>query len=387
MLKLDANDRTRRDGPEGVREDFDRRAKLFEPTSNGAGSPPRFALIPFANLRPGTTPIYCVKGLLPRVGLAVFWGPPKCGKSFKAFDMMLHVALGWWYRERRVQQGPVVYCAFEGAEGFKTRAEAFRLTHNIPADQAVPFYLIPTRVDLARDHAALIASIQEQCPEPVAVVLDTLNRSLSGSESSDQDMSLYIQAADAIREAFNCAVVIVHHCGIDGTRPRGHTSLTGAVEAQCAIRKEASGCVTLTVEHMKDGPEGEVIASTLQQVQIGTDDDGDGITSCVVIPADVVPTRSEARDRLPASAQIALGALVEALTECGAVPPASNHIPAKVRAVTVEQWRTYAYRRGVSKGEPRAQQKAFKTALEALAVRNRIGIWDPYVWLVDWAEP
>ena len=74
---------------------------------------------------------------------------------------------------------------------------------------------------------------------PVAVVLDTLNRSLPGSESSDQDMAAYIKAADAVREAFNCAVIVVHHCGIDTSRPRGHTSLTGAVDAQLAVKRDA----------------------------------------------------------------------------------------------------------------------------------------------------
>src|SRR5215213_6257314 len=103
---------------------------------------------------------------------------------------------------------------------------------------------MPTRVDLVQDHKALIASIKGQLVEdetPVAVVLDTLNRSLRGSESSDEDMSAYVNAADAIREAFQCAVVVVHHCGIDGTRPRGHTSLTGAVEAQLAVKRDAAG--------------------------------------------------------------------------------------------------------------------------------------------------
>jgi RecA-family ATPase len=59
----------------------------------------------------------------------------------------------------------------------------------------------------------------------VAVVLDTLNRSLNGSENSDEDMGKYIKATAAIREAFNCAVLVVHHCGVNDSRPRGHTSL------------------------------------------------------------------------------------------------------------------------------------------------------------------
>ena len=88
-----------------------------------------------------------------------------------------------------------------------------------------------------------------------SVVLDTLNRTLVGSEVRDEDMTAYIEAADAIRAEFSCCVVIVHRCGVEGSRPRGHTSLSGAVDAQIAITKTAAGA-TATIELMKDGPEG-----------------------------------------------------------------------------------------------------------------------------------
>ena len=77
-------------------------------------------------------------------------------------------------------------------------------------------------------------------------------------------MTAYIRAADAIREAFGCAVIIVHHCGIDGTRPRGHTSLTGAVDAQLAVKRDGAGNIEVKVEWMKDGPEGDTIWSRLE---------------------------------------------------------------------------------------------------------------------------
>jgi RecA-family ATPase len=78
---------------------------------------------------------------------------------------------------------------------------------------------------LATAPFSLIIAIRDTLgdEQPVMINLDTLNRSLRGSESSDEDMTAYIRATDAIREAFDCTVVIVHHCGIDGTRPRGHT--------------------------------------------------------------------------------------------------------------------------------------------------------------------
>ena len=96
------------------------------PAANDAAPARTFALIPFDKIKLDTTPAYLVKGIVPRVGLSVIWGPPKCGKSFLTFDLMMHVALGWEYRGRRVRQGAVVYCALEGAHGFRARVEAFR---------------------------------------------------------------------------------------------------------------------------------------------------------------------------------------------------------------------------------------------------------------------
>jgi len=121
-------------------------------------------------------------------------------------------------------------------------------------------------------------------------VIDTLNRSLTGSENSDEDMGNYVKAADAIHEAFACAVLVVHHCGIEGSRPRGHTSLTGAADAQIAVNRDKNGNASARVEYMKDGPEGAEIAFQLEQVHLGTDEDRDPITSCVVIETEPTGT-------------------------------------------------------------------------------------------------
>src|SRR5262245_63150791 len=104
-------------------------------------------------------------------------------------------------------------------------------------------YLQPVTLDLVAQHKDLIAAIRQQLGINDLVVLDTLNRSLRGSENDAKDMAAYIAAADAIREAFNCSVAIVHHCGIDGTRPRGSTALSGAVDAQLAVRRDASDAI------------------------------------------------------------------------------------------------------------------------------------------------
>jgi RecA-family ATPase len=176
----------------------------FEPDYD-AETDAKFHLMRF-DVSLDTSAVYLAKGLIPSGGLTVLWGPPKCGKSFWTFDLMMHVARGIPYRGRRVQQGIVVYVALEGDKGFRRRIEAYKRHHGL-AD--APFYLITDPIDLVRDHKTLIDNIKEQTPDtPVAVVIDTLNRSMNGSESSDEDMAAYIKAADAVREAFGCTVIM-----------------------------------------------------------------------------------------------------------------------------------------------------------------------------------
>ncbi len=127
--------------------------------ANGDGAPGegvRFELIPFDAIAIDTAPACLVKGLIPRVGLTVFWGPPKCGKSFLVFDMLMHVALGWEYRGKKVRQGPVVYCALESCYAFKNRIEAFRQERLQENTANVAFYLMAAPLSLVADHGALI---------------------------------------------------------------------------------------------------------------------------------------------------------------------------------------------------------------------------------------
>jgi hypothetical protein len=261
------------------------------PKTNGKWSKTNhIKIIPFDEIRldPDARP-YRVKGLIPTEGLTVVWGPPKSGKTFKVFDICMHVALGWDYRGRRVQQGAVVYCSFEGQAGLAARLEAYRQRYLAESSEAVPFYAQTMSLDLVAQVGNLIDAIRVAGVVPAVVTLDTLNRSLHGSENSDEDMGNYIKAADAIREAFRCAVIIIHHCGIEGSRPRGHTSLTGAADAQLACRRDKNNNVELKVEWMKDGgSEGEIVTSRLESVEVGQDADGDVITSCIVVEAESV---------------------------------------------------------------------------------------------------
>ena len=344
---------------------------------------PRIRLIPFDEIKLGSERRYLVKRLIPRVGLCLAWGPPKCGKSFWAFDLAMHVAIGRPYRGRHIQGGAVVYCAFEGSHGFGARIEAFRQKFLTGiSDDPVAFYLEPVTLDLVRDHVALIESIKATLDErPALVILDTLNRSLKGSESSDEDMTLYVRAADAVRENFGCAVLIVHHCGIDGTRPRGHTSLIGAVDAQLAVKRDGAGNIEVKVERMKDGPEGGVIYSRLEAVEVGVDEDGEPITSCVVIPVDASAARPTATRKLSDRQRLALDALSNCILDRGEPSPETFKLHGNIKVVKVLDWREEMFARGVLDGQAKNPREDFRRVKAALQARHLIGERDGSVWL------
>ena len=73
-----------------------------------------------------------------------------------------------------------------------------------------------------------------------------------------------------------------------------------------------------------------------------------------------------------------------ALEEVGALPPASNHIPANTKCITVQQWREYSrMRSGADK--PDTKLKAFVRGCEYLSADGNekiVAILGAYAWLV-----
>ena len=364
-----------------------RRRETFEPWSPRAektSAPREFNLTPFDEISLSTETGYLIKYILPRVELTVIWGPPKCGKSFKALDMFMSVARNAPYRDYKVKGGPVVYVSLEGEHRIKKRVIGYKQNCMQGHAGPVPFYLVGGSMDLVKDHAALLAAIRAQIGDtmPVAVAIDTLNRSLVGSESSDEDMGDYIKAADAIRDAFECSVTIIHHCGHDASRPRGHTSLFGAVDCLISVKRDAGNNIVTTVQHMKDGETAEPMVDRLESVEVGTDEDGDGITTCIIRPVEggtiVADTRKQGSD----NEMLAMECLTEALLDHGKVLPASLKLPVGTKGCTLDEWRDELYARSILDEDKRSSGVKFTRLRERLAKKHFIGIRNGWVWSV-----
>ncbi len=196
----------------------------------------------------------------------------------------------------------------------------------------MPFYLQAMQLDLVAEAKDLVDSIQfySQAP-PALVVLDTLNRSLCGSENRDEDMSAYVKAVDIIRQAFDCAVLVVHHSGVEALDLVGHTSLTGAADAQLSIKRDDNHLI-VTVEAMKDGRQGDALASRLiDDLEVGIDSKGAPITSCVLEGTELTPAQTERGNKLPKNHASMLGILDDAGSD----------------GLTVEEWNDLARKEGL----------------------------------------
>jgi hypothetical protein len=143
----------------------------------------------------------------------------------------------------------------------------------------------------------------------------------------------------------------------------------------------------VTLELMKDGPEGAVISSGLEVVELGLDDNGKIITSCVIAPdeaagEDTQPQQRAKDNKLPAAQKRALQLLTDAVNTAGEIPLASNHIPANTSCVNEELWRDYCYKGAISQASQNAKRMAFNRAAEALVAAGLVGKWDPWIWVI-----
>lgn len=210
------------------------------------------------------------------------------------------------------------------------------------------------------------------------VVLDTLNKSLFGSENKDEDMSAYIRAADAIVSALKCVVIIVHHCGTAGTRPRGHTALTGAVDVQIKVtRKQRT--VTTEIELAKDGESGTILVSTLEKVLVGHDIDGEPIHTMLIVPADPETTRNERLDKIAPKAKRAYEALCKLIEKEGQKVPSETPNVAGSKGVTIERFREILAKDEIvhEKGNPRQELKRILVTLKSAGLADTS---DELVW-------
>lgn len=337
--------------------------------------------------------LWLVKHLLPSTGLAVLYGHPGSGKSFLALDWALHVALGWEWQGRKTASGLVIYIGAEGLTGLRNRIAAFRQHHRVAG---LPFALIPCPIDMQAPQGDIsrlietIRAVEEHFQTKATFIpIDTISKTFGAGKENTDDMVSYVANCQRVANEFECLVMPVHHRPKDteSEEPRGHSSLKGGAETIIIV--EAGETKKARVIKQKDGDDGIECLFRLRVVELGEDEDGEPVTSCICEPVDrdTVPrgnAPAAKAARLPDGAKLALQQLDETLEQAGIAVPAAipdtevnRNIVGKV--ALFEDWREKAEKQGRDIDWD-TLRKAFYRAKTRLQKDGLIRTWEEYVW-------
>lgn len=247
-----------------------------------------------------------VKGVLPEKGVAAIFGQSASGKSFLAFDMAVAIAGGDEWFGCRVNHAPVVYVCLEGEAGFGQRVKAWEKENLRQLPDSLNMVLEPFKITQAQNVDALASVV----PRGSVVIVDTLNRAAPNSdENSSKDMGFILEAAKRLHSLTQGLVVLVHHTGKDDSRGmRGHSSLFAAMDAAIEVKREGDSRRWL-LGKAKDGIDGDSHPFRLKVVELETDEDGDTVTSCVVVPDEASAAIRQVKIPRGANQKIAAAAL------------------------------------------------------------------------------
>jgi archaellum biogenesis ATPase FlaH len=245
------------------------------------------------DLKPVINTPYLIKGLIDRGTMSVVYGPSNSGKTFFVLDLAYHIASGMPWRGIRVHGAGVLYLAAEGGNGVINRMTALTIEHGV---LDTPLALRRASLDLFQskpdiEHLlALTKEAEEKAPIGL-IVIDTLSRVMAGGDENDTaDMNAFVANMDAIREITQAHILVVHHTGKDATRgARGSNALLGAIDTEIAITVDEMGSRKAVVIKQRDHANGQEYPFELKPIELGIDEDGDPVSTCVVAVAGAAP--------------------------------------------------------------------------------------------------
>lgn len=354
----------------------------------GSATEDASALEWFDDIEPSLTDSYIIKGLLGDGALSVVYGPSNSGKTFFALDLAYHIAIGASWRGRRVRGGGVLYLAAEGGKGLVNRVAALRKAHGV-CD--VPLAVRRAGLDLLRSESDLqhlvdlAAEVNQRSPLRV-IVVDTLSRVIAGGdENAASDMTALIRNLGAIQKHTGAHVCLIHHSGKDTARgARGHSSLRAATDTEIEVQCEEDDRAAI-VSKQRDYQGGECFAFALKSVDLGTDQDGDAISSCVVEAADSEDFKAQrARTKQLGGNQKIIADAFEMLLGDGARYPNPGGVgfpePGQFWCVEYDRLRALSVGKIPAKDAPKAFQQAFRALVDD---RGLFCMTEKSVWRVD----
>lgn len=260
----------------------------------------RFGPVPIYELTQREPMGWLIKSVLPKAQLGILFGASGSGKTFVALDLAFSMARGIAWRERRTTKCRVVVIAAEGGSGIGKRAEAYALHHGFDLRDVDSLRVITAAPNFLEneDISEVIAEIKNSGGADV-IITDTLAQVSPGAnENTSDDMGRVLANINLLHEAIGAMNLVVHHAGKDLSKgSRGWSGLKAAADVQIEVVRYENGDREIIIEKMKDGEDGIRWGFKLEVVELGVDTDGDIVTSCVAVEAEVTKGKAETDDR------------------------------------------------------------------------------------------
>lgn len=242
---------------------------------------------------------WLVKHWIQDKALVMVHGPSGGGKTFVTLDWMLHIASGKadWFGHK-VRPGNMVYLAGEGHHGLRSRIAAWKHKNSV---SNLNMWVSKSGLDLntPEGYLKVVEAIRALKIKPDVITVDTLHRFMAGDENSAQDAKTMLDACAALMQEFGCTVILVHHTGVSEEaqhRARGSSAWRGALDIEISvIPAKGDKSIEIVQRKSKDAEMAAPVYVDLESVAIPGwfDEDGEAVTSAVVIKGEVPATKKK----------------------------------------------------------------------------------------------
>lgn len=236
---------------------------------------------------------WLIKGLISKHSFTSIFGASYTGKSYVAVDLACRVATCEDFCGYPVKTpGAVVYIAGEGYDGIEKRFLAWSIKNNKKMNE-LPIYISLMPAALGNDD--IMKTVEDSVRDVAAlhdgkislIIFDTWARNFEGNENDSSDTNAAVRTIDNLKNAYECAALIVHHTGKgDQTKARGSSVLYGALDFEFSVTNKNS---TIHMENtkMKDGTPPPILRFGFENIVVGQDEDGEDETSAVLNQIDI----------------------------------------------------------------------------------------------------
>lgn len=192
---------------------------------------------------------WVLEGIFQRKSVNAIYGWSGVGKSFLAIDLVAAIANGDDWFKRYTEKSDVSYLALEGQEGIRQRILAYEkgTGAQYPSNVATfkgKFNILDKEMvsDFIEDRLA-------RTQKGGVIVIDTFSKSTPGINENDAgQMAVVVNNLEAIKDALDACVIIVHH----STKPNADTGLSGMMRGSGVLQAGIEGVIQVARKPIVD---------------------------------------------------------------------------------------------------------------------------------------